>query len=820
MSARLRSPLVLVALALVVAQRNAVGLPLELRVAVVWTYLVFSPGWALRVCRLVPDLEPVGRISLVALFSLVWNVAVLFVFNGMHVGLEPGFWLLVASPVVLGLVGDFLAVRGRGWRETVVDLPALLILLGVLLTVGVRVGAEPAQVRLDSDIPAHVGAIRDADLQDRWLPLDRSFPGSAEARDPRMGALHGLHAAVAGFLGADPGRVWVRAAGVLSSFFIVAFAFLFMQLGLSTTWSLLVSGLFAAGSWHGRPLGTWAAMYPAQTALAMGAISWGLLLKSLRLREEGQKGVWGWWLGAGALGLSVLVHPFAWWAFTLVMAHMVILFLVFRRITEAMHTFLFAAVSFALGFVLLLPALGSSEGAHSGAHWEPAGVLYFTSSLFTLDPLVVLRWSGWLAPLSVVMAFLLWRRWGAGWRSVAVMGASLPMWTIALDPLVQPTVYAHVGYLSERLGLVAMAPALLVLLFVDRWQGRPGVGRRAAATVVLLILAWGALPGWSHSPYRLHDGTSRYLKALEQCDLDGGETVLADPVSSYALRASSSSVPVLLPVAHASPLDATIVGRLATYRSLLSSDTNLDDVRRLLSMCSASQVLVCKRVESIYDHPEYGFVPVDSLQARLAERLQRLGVEARFDGPGFVLYDLRSWRRSMVGGRAPVGWKNAEEVDGAVLALESWHCRETEVAIGDTLHVEALFKGCGTAVGKWRTVELGMVKNGPTGPAVLEPVSKLYRKLIVQRQWTSRDRILFRWIPGDGYRCGEESWHDERSLVIPRFLEEGEYKVFARLVASPWRPNRSLREYLDDRVRWGAKGRSSLTLVKREEVAR
>jgi len=676
------------------------------------------------------------------------------------------------------------------------------LVLGVLILVGVRVGAQPAQIRLDSDIPAHIGAIRDAAEKDRWIPLDRSFPSTRELRDPRMGIFHGLHASIALVLDSDPADVWIRSGSVLSPFFILAFAWLFAQLGMGLWIALVTSCVFAAGAWSGKPLGLWGAIYPAQAALALGALSWAWFLRKMDGAILGSSHRSRWEIGAVSLGLSVLIHPFAWWAYCLILAHMVLVFLVLRRRVEVMATLRFLVVSGLVGSVLLLPVLRDTLGIDHGVHWQPAGVLFFSSHYFTLDPLVLLRWGGWSAPLALVMAVVIWKRWGSTWRTIAALSTALPLWTIALNPLLQPIVYVRVGYLSERLAIVAIGPALVMLALSVPVDARARIFQRGMSMVVLAFLVWSTVPAWAHSPYRTDANTRSFMHALKSASALVHGIVLSDPLTSYAVRATGPGTPVLLPVDHASPLDPHLSERVADLRRILSPDMDDEGALDLILASGATEIIVTKDLESLYFRQEFGFVPSNTLQLRLNSLLLRNSVPVLLETPVFVVYDISSWRRVPSDDNV-----DAEEMEGTTplspLTLETMTIREATLTPGDSLHIDTVFKGCEWSASDWKTIEVGLVDRSSRVPGILQLVSKVYRKVVLERSMKSTDRILFRWIPGGGYRCGKDSWHESRALQIPQGQQEGTYFVFARMTSRTWRPNRWLKEYLDDRVTWG-----------------
>jgi len=796
-------------------------LPLPWRVAWVWTFLSTAPGFGLGADRWFLGHAVPLRLGAVVLVSLSWDVALMAGFALTGVGLVVGFWVLAFSPLLaLGLSRFGYRRRdnkalGEAPRSRSTPRWQWSLLVGVMLLSAGFVSRQPAEIRLDSDLPAHMGAIRDAGVENRWIPLDRSIPGKVRVRDPRMGIFHGWNAAVAEVMAADPSEVWVHSAVVWTPLFVLAFATLFTALGLDVPMALLASMALATGAGGGRPLGVWASIYPAQAALvyAVFALSWFLFW----MQEPGAPIATRRLLALGAaLGLSVLVHPFAWWAACLVLLHMVLLFAVLRKGRSVRLSLGFLLSAGVTGGLLLLPAMVHSRHGMGGVQWEPSGVLYWFGQWFSIDPLLLLRWGGWLGPLALISAVLHWRRAGTNGSTVGLLALTLPVWTIALDPLVQPAVYARVGYLSERLGLVAAGPAALVFGLSALSGARRRKWGRMGAGLILGVLVVQSSPAWMRTPYRSTAATRSVLEDLRQLPNSLPEPVLSDPLTSYALRAVRSIRPVLLPVAHASPLDPGLPERLGRFRRILSPDTAVGELSGLLGQMGAGSLLLTTGVEELYRRPEFGFIPRESRQVGLEGALTELGVERSYRLGRCSVFDLSEMeKRASAGDRKPAPIVSRGSASGIV--LEDVQVVEAMLSPGDSLHLEATFSAGGGMGERWETVRLALVRNSPPVPAGFQGIGKLYRKLVRQRRQVGSDRVAFHWVPGDGYHFGEGAFREWRAFRLPADLLPGEYRVMARVEPGTWRPNRHIKDYLSDRPGWSGTVRDRVTVEPRED---
>jgi len=784
-----------------------------MRVTGAWLVLLLGPGLVLRVDAWWDGAELLARIGSLLLASCSWVLLTIFLVQVFGGGLRLGLFVFSASLPLLALS----PCPARCQRSVSPWRGAILLFL-VLALLFIHLTRQPPQLRLDSDVPAHLGAIHDALQQNRFLPFDGSFPGAPPARDPRMGLLHGVHAALAKVLAVDPARAWGLSGGVFSLMFLICFAWLFLEWGLAQWQAFAAAFLLAAGSGGGASLGIWGAVYPSQFALALAGASGAWFLRTRKNSGAGKH----WWLGSLALALSVLVHPFAWWGMCLVLAHVLILSWITRKPKDLSLALLrFLALAVGVGGALALPLMLHRPG--NTGQWERAGILLFGHDLFTMDPLIVLRWCGVLAPLAILLAVWRWRRWRRDVRGLFVIASVLPIWTIAFDPLLEPFVFSHAGYLSERLGLLAGAPAVLLLALAPESEQTWGLLRRTVLAAVVLGLFVTVWPKLAASPYRVQKSFSAPLR--EAVAASRG-TLLTDPRTSYALRGMRGGAYSLLPVAHASPLDGSVEMRTGWYRRMLARECTPTQFEHARNELGASTLLLMKQVEAEYGKmPEYGFVPSDRRQEDLGKRLKETGFAPRAKGTEWALFDCRDLTvvpsedvaNSSICGKHHPGARKGERGR----KLTSIEIKPGSASPGDSLTVRICYSdGAGSiANSSWEKVQLRFLGPHEPVPQPFQRVSKVYRKLIQEKSLRSQSRFTVTFFPNDGYPLNREVWGEYRTVVIPAWIKEGQYEVLADLKAERWRPVRRLADYLDDRARWSGKSMGRV-IVKSEEGRR
>jgi hypothetical protein len=634
---------------------------------------------------------------------------------------------------------------------------------------------------------------------------------------------------VAGQLGLDVVREVQGSAPFFAAAFILCHTALFAALGLPMALALGAAAVYAMGAAGGAPLGWWAAFYPSQVALGVaagcGALGLNAVARSLR---PGAVLV----LAGSGLGLSALIHPFAWWGWGLVLVHAAILALASaRRRDRLVPLALYAGPALILGLTAMLPLL--LQGANpDGVQGEVAGVMMIGERMFTMDPLLVLRFGGGLgllaAPLFLLATRARWRRDTGIWLGLA---AALPVWTVAMNPLLQPLVFTQVGYLSERLGELAWIPALAFLPFFARASdGRPRFSSPSllagAAALAMLLGLPHALRAGTSSPYP----SDLSLESLRDLDLELAQLeidrVASDPGLSYLLRGVGGGYALIQPAEHCSPLDRGVEARLAAYRRLLSPRYPISALAEGLSRMGANGLIVDEAVENRYRFATHGFVPSNERQEALIRRLSEAGVEPDLRSGSFLIYSMPTLRAATaVGETRPESSPSCETTlvdplvggDFTVIGLD---LAAEAVTRGDELKLRICYVEGGDPAA-WDTVRLRLEGPMPHIPGWASGFSKIYRKIIVERSGRSRARFRDAWVPLDGYWLGaaEEGpivgeW---RSIAIPEDIAPGEYDLQLSVHNEAWRPVRRIADFLRDEDSWSAPAVAVVRIEEGEE---
>ena len=681
------------------------------------------------------------------------------------------------------------------------------------------------ELDLGSDAPAHLGAIVDAAAQDRWRPLDRSAPGLSEGLDPRFGIWHGLYAALSRWLALSPELILRFSPVLLAPLWLLAHAQLFSLWIPRAKLALLVALTFTLGGADGRGFGSVFAAYPASVSLAMAALA----LSSLARKDAAAK---TWWTTESLLlGASAMVHPFGWWVSLLLLAHAILLQRFFggRRWAGSLLRALPLAV--AVGLLAMWPTLAQRSQSAGGPHTMPLNVVFLQAPFFVCDPLRVLRWGGGLCLAVLPLALLFARRSFGGARSSLLASGWICVWSVALNPLLQPWIYSLVGYLSERLGRVAYPEVLGALLLARPWTDRYRPRRRGARLLLFAIALVGAwLVGRScvysmralRSDVRPNPQWQRVHEIATELESRPDATLLADPRLSYGLRALRGGAVALYPLAHASPNDRELPARLAAYRDLLDPSADEALLRAALRRLGADLLLLRADVERDGE-PSFGFVADDEKQLRLHGRLAAGGSLPLAGGKDWWLYDgtaLRfgpavSWpapcepdtlrslalgsRFDVVGVRGP-----ASVVAGATLELELRYRAHAETM--RTVHPD------------FERVHLRLSGPMPQLASWLQPIGKPIRKLLIERSGRSEARFGAGYIPFGAYAAPSRWPHgiacERVRLPVPRRMPAGNYKLEITVQEATWQPRYDWRDFLSDQDRYS--GTIAATIEIRE----
>jgi len=680
------------------------------------------------------------------------------------------------------------------------------LLGGSLLLVAIAVW-RPLTLTLSSDAPAHVAAILDAGAAGRVRPPDLFFGATAGSIDPRFGIAHGLYAMIGNWTASTAAEALRWSAVFFSPLWFLAHALLMRRLGLGARSAVLAALVFTLYSGGGRAFGLAGAGFPGSVAQTLCALGLAVVLE----HAAGQRR----WTGVALIAVSALVHPFAWWATTIVMlcATMLLLFPVATR-GLARGWAVMALVTLAAGVLLLLGRILSRGAASGGLHAQLNEVVFLGGPFFIADPFWVLRWGGWspvLAAPALLLTILLVPRWGRQRDHLTGLAITLPVWLISLNPLAAPLAWPAVSYLVVRLGRIVLGTWVWV------WMLRLGIerfrlgGRAALAAIVLVLIG---LAGLQHeiSTALLHlrqpqviDGatTDAHMDALAAAIEPARiEWLLTDPRIGYGIRARGGPKIVLPPVAHASPNDVQLMHRLARWRELADPALKDRELLARLSTFGEAALLVDEQTVGLHAATRaYAYVPDSDRSARLRARLQTLGLPILTGGDRWTLFDLRELETIRV--REPAGSVAEEEAlaQGTALALGAVSFPDTTLSPGSTVAVEVEFLRSAESELPERLF-LRLEGDMPEAPRLFAPVSKLWRKVVLERSGRSRSRFG-QWVtPADlvvpARRWPDGRWTQTVLLRIPEWAAAGEYTVQATIHPWTWHESHALADYLND----------------------
>lgn len=810
------APLVAAAAVCVVASGIVASLPLpaSARALVVLGVVVLAPFLAWHRSR-----RPLFALEqwLPACLHLL---VVLFFLSLFSVGLNAGLMVLGLS-LLLGIARPSRPSRPSRDDDST-PVPAAPWVLIPMLALAVWMAATPMPISLRADGPAHLGALHDALDSNRWVPPDHSLSADETAGDPRFGVGHGLLAAIAQSADVAPETVLQTAPVVLCPLWFVAHLQLFSAIGLFGLWGVGSALLFTFAGGGGRSFGLWLVSYPGNIALLFATFAMAGWLRALSTGGRS-------WLALCVLALSARIHPFGWWLFLVITAHLVVLP---RdrdmRAASRARIVLDCLVGLTLGLLVLLPQLLQQGVGGSGPHFEVTDALRLGGPFFVVDPTVLARWSSWAAILMFPALLLLARRSRAMGEQYG-KAAALAVWTIALNPLVMPWAWSLVSYLTVRMGRGVPTTAIVLLLLLGLMQSRAAIWRRG------LVLAFCALVllGQARTALRnlRSDHAAQRRFSVEQVegiadalDTAGLPSPWTDPRTAYGLRALRGGAAPVYPLAHASPTDAELERRLASLRRLHDPRISYADWVDIAREEEIRLLLLNGDQERLSRVDDYGWVASDERARDLARRLSDLGLPPRRLTDDATLFSLSSLPE--------FGWEPAPAEIDSVSSLEppvggvGFRLVGLDVPAtaraGETIVVEAHYERDETVVGELPWQEIWMRLEGAMweAPAPLRPIGKPIRKIFVERSGRSESRFGLRWFPLDGLRP-PSAWpagaaFESRRLVIPPGTRPGRYSVQLSIQTVPWRRNRELSDYLSDVDRYSSVEYGELQVLSRD----
>jgi hypothetical protein len=688
--------------------------------------------------------------------------------------------------------------------------PTRSALLLVLLAVPLLWFSDPL-LSVDDSLD-HVGSLRKRIEQDAVFPRSTFYAASNEnGPDARKGLLHGVLALVASTTRTPVLGLW-DALPFAASLWVLLAALAMGRTLFGGGFRPLAAALLFAMTWEGSfgGEGLTRLSHPSRMVLAPYWTIWALLLDTGRPAPLGLLALLGFGIAAVHAGTPVLLG--------LALAFLLIFILVLGR-DEARRSL--GALARGGAFVLLGSApylalrVSVSTPLVDTIHTEPQGLLFWTRSLFTVNPLWTLQSWGLLGLLAVpiVLLFL-----GRARREVAfafLASGALGAIGVLANPLATPPLHRALGYLVVRLAWFAPQAFVLAHGVAEAGEGLrrfPRVRPLPAIAALALLLVLGAqlaataraLPRWS-APDASSMGFRGQVEDFAAVDRAIGPpaVVLADPATGYAVPALTRHWTVCAMAQHTPPNDPDARDRLRDTRRVLSPYVNAADAVALLRRYGAEWILLCDapaaRLSRYEFHPGPGTfaAAVAKLDARSdlfspvlsrgSLRLYRL-TEAALAGP--LPAEGPASRPLPVAAARPE--PVAEWEEGAFLLHEGAVLSDS-VGKGGRLAIASVWERRRDLPDANRYVIVRLARRDTATPLDATPFARIARRAedALSRQ---RTRARLGFAPGDGF-LPPDDWpigvplRDVTEVAIPADLAPGEYDVTIRVVEEAFYPN-------------------------------
>ena len=776
-----------------------------------WLWPAAVIVWWLPGINLARRLKPSHDAGVLAGVSLGLSFAVAMVLS--FIGWLLHLPLIVLAYVMVGAaaisLADLVFIRTRSGiaplRRPNKHVGAVVVLL-VLAAVGAFEGASVGGMfRFDSDGPDHVATLNEIQRTEAYFPTtvfhgERSILGA----DARKGLLHPAMAAVGELLGADGLTIW-RALPALALPLLIFCAYAGLRfMGVGRVLSLVGCVLLMtswAGGLGGRLPGV--AGYPNQIAVALLWLCIGLAARTLEkpsLRT-------GMALGATAWA-ALAVHPMMV-VFGGIVAALAAAYWLFQDGKNS-RTGSALAASIVVSFTLAVPYLAMRLASYHPAnpiHTELQGLLFFSPSLFTADPLLMLNRVGW-AGLAVypVALWMLWRNWHHP-------GRFLGFWLVvvfinfAFNPILVPLLQEKITYLIFR--SYWLIPPALALTMAAGLTKRLTIPKMLAAALCAVLFLPGikqSVTAWS-DPKELQTEGLEWLEPIAAAEKEAGEgSVLAsDPVTSYLIPALSTQKAACTLDQHAPPNDSLGVSRILQCRDLLSPTLTADETWNLARGLGANGVLVRTDNPRILRTQYWSYS--DQAQNQKSEQLSRSPLFERRNLPRgwalFLLSSADSVPPENVHSTPSPSWMRYQEtlIDTLGVRVAFAESDTKSAPPGGLLHIRLGWSRGQDPIQEPLAVSIRI--ESTDRPGINKRFSKLIRKYQERRQrkiWRTRWDIT----PGGGTVLPTRlpppphAAIQDLELELPGNLDLGRYLIRVAVAKAPLVPNYRVQDLVSD----------------------
>ncbi|HKQ58888.1 MAG TPA: hypothetical protein VJY35_13570 [Candidatus Eisenbacteria bacterium] len=838
-------------------------LPVQARIALAFLVLVMLPGFAFVSL----GARPPGGAMLAPGWALGFGVAWLGALVLATRALGMPFTILATASLPLhallwGIVWWQLRQKGRGGlgdhatkrvfiaRSVVpepssTDAPATwprAAWVAMLLAAAVgswNAGRLGAPLGVHTDSPDHIGTIRRMLASGDAFPRDAFFRDAGrEGADPRKGLWHPEVALIAKLAAADPLVTWsFLPACLVPLFVLIAAGMGFMVRG--------PTGAAVAGwAWLLTYGGSLQEQYVREAVFATKLGDLLALATAVAVIADLSRPARALRLAALGLGLGTLAaHVYYALHFAMVFTALGVGLLIADRRWSPRVARL-AGTSILLGLAAL-PYLAwrvsQSYGPVNAIHTETQGILWLADGVPVVSIGVLWDWFGnaWL--LFPLAALWLWRAGRANPAVLYLLTTPLAVALVIFDPPVVRLLEPRIGYLLMRMVWMAPLAALLAWVLPGLVEALRRGPARVPAALALLGVAWLLKPALVDSALVLAHpaaqaaterpwGTGPWVDALDwmKQGLPAGSVVLSDPATSYSVPMHTGLYVVTLSDQHSSPNDAHALERILDARDALDPWASWDRVRELLRRHGVDAIALNNRFPS--PPPLDYWTPRPSWFAASRARFDRwpAAFERVFDTGDFVVYRVHREALDMIDEPAPVRpfvapWTPAEgpgrSVDAHLPAILRFGLSQDRASQGDTL----------TGIADWRATRrmtagsyIVAVRFDRALPDSARPprlFAKPARKLI-ERANGERYRFREDHLPVGG-AYGVDLWRpdqvvrDSFTVVVPRDVADGTYRVQIRMLVQPHYANYRLSDYFLDEDYYTGLEVGSLTLQRR-----
>jgi hypothetical protein len=683
-------------------------------------------------------------------------------------------------------------------------------------------GRLSGEVGPGTDAFDHIATVREINATGNLFPLTAwyKYP-EAPLPDPRKGVFHVGLAAICRYSGQDPVDVWVwLPRALLPVVLLIVFC---LGRTLTGSWA---GGWLAALFWvlcYGGPNSS----LPTQVGYAHNvseAASWLLIMMMVKYAAGGGREL----ILASAVGLVAccFVHVSAFVLLLVAWGCLLASVLVLggdRRRKLAVRLGRVGLVWLVFGLLAAVTKILMSYAPANPVQLQNQNLLYWTSSLYTVNPMWVFGWLGLPGVLAAALALgLAFKSAGAPGRLYLVGACILPL-AIVVNPLAVPLLYSIVGYLVERFVWVVPYPHMLALAAVSSYRRvillRGLLPRLAVALLLIVVVASVVQTAGSRAAVSKEKPLREisWKPALEylQASVDTASVVASDLLTSYSIPAFTRHRVVSTLHQHGSPNDPRGSDRIVALAEIMGPDTPGETLKERLLDQEVDYIMVN---ESFNGRLLLHYAEVDPVSlGRLRDKLKRVPRVFRevYDSGGVTIFAvdrkaLSRWEPKDSGmppyllpaGAKPPG-KPIDKLFGGQVELLSVELPGAPVSAGEPFQIICFWQSKAERLEfdiPW-VVQIRIQRDYPKGRFYSPAYSKVYRKCLEMVKGESY-RMRASHLPARGAfppsLWGDYIIKDVAEVTVPRDMSTGTYELTVSIGRQPIYPNLTMRDLLRD----------------------